>query len=42
MLKKTEEFLRNNYNISENTFEVYRQAIDDIEEQFKDYDEIRE
>lgn len=42
MLKKTEEFLRNNYNISENTFEVYRQAVDDIEEQFKDYDEIRE
>lgn len=42
MLKKTEEFLKNNYNISDKTFEIYRQAISDIEEQFKEYDKIRE
>lgn len=44
MLKKTEEFLRNNYNISENTFEVYRQAIDDsatIKRFFKEENHIR-
>ncbi|WP_160687020.1 methionine gamma-lyase family protein [Clostridium sp. C2-6-12] len=42
MLKKTEEFLIDNYNISQRTFEIYRQALSDIEEQFKEYDEIRE
>ncbi|NME81658.1 methionine gamma-lyase family protein [Clostridium sp. SM-530-WT-3G] len=42
MLKKTEEFLKKNYNISDKTFEIYRQAIDDIAEQFKEYDMIRE
>ncbi|BCZ46619.1 hypothetical protein psyc5s11_26860 [Clostridium gelidum] len=42
MLKKTEEFLINNYNISEKTFEIYRQAISEVEVQFKEYDEIRE
>ena len=40
-VKKTEEFLMKNYNISED-FEIYRQALDDIEDQFKEYDEIRE
>ncbi|MVX63192.1 hypothetical protein GKZ28_05700 [Clostridium chromiireducens] len=42
MLKKTEEFLINNYNINERTFEIYRQALKDTAEQFEDYDEIRE
>lgn len=42
MLKKTEEFLIKNYNISERTFEIYRQALSDTEAQFKEYDEIRE
>ncbi|MFW2490536.1 hypothetical protein D2A34_12020 [Clostridium chromiireducens] len=42
MLKKTEEFLIDNYNISERTFEIYRQALKDTAEQFEDYDEIRE
>lgn len=42
MLKKTEEFLIKNYNISERTFEIYRQALYDTEAQFKEYDEIRE
>lgn len=42
MLKKTEEFLIDNYNISERTFEIYKQALKDTAEQFEDYDEIRE
>jgi cystathionine beta-lyase family protein involved in aluminum resistance len=42
MLKKTEEFLMSNYNISERTFEIYRQALNDISAQFEKYDEIRE
>ena len=29
MLKKTEEFLINNYNISHRTFEIYRKSISD-------------
>ena len=40
MLKKTKEFLINNYNISEKTFKIYRQAIYDTDAQFKEYDEI--
>lgn len=42
MLRKTEEFLINNYNISDETFKIYRQAISDIDETLKEYDEIRE
>lgn len=42
MLNKTEEFLKKQYNISEKTFDIYRQAIKDTESQFKEYDEIRE
>lgn len=42
MLKKTEEFLIKNYNISERTFEIFRHALADTESQFKEYDEIRE
>ena len=42
MLKKTEEFLINHYNINSNTFDIYRQALNDIDEQLKEYDEIRE
>lgn len=42
MLRKTEEFLKGNYAINEKTFEIYRQAICDIEMTLKEYDEIRE
>jgi len=42
MLKKTEEFLIDNYNIGKKTFEIYRQAISDTEAQFKGYDKVRE
>lgn len=42
MLKETKEFLINKYNINDKTFEIYRQAISDTKEQFKEYDEIRE
>lgn len=42
MLRKTEEFLKGNYGINEETFEIYRQAICDIEMTLKEYDEIRE
>ncbi|MFT8349958.1 aminotransferase class I/II-fold pyridoxal phosphate-dependent enzyme [Clostridium saccharoperbutylacetonicum] len=42
MLRKTEEFLINNYKINERTFEIYRQALADTEAQFEEYDDIRE
>lgn len=42
MLKITKDFLIKNYNISDKTFEIYRQAISDTEEVFKEYDETRE
>ncbi|MBW6409537.1 methionine gamma-lyase family protein [Clostridium weizhouense] len=42
MLKKTEEFLINNYNVNEEAFKLYKQAIKDTEEIFIEYDEIRE
>ncbi|MGN0145177.1 MAG: aminotransferase class I/II-fold pyridoxal phosphate-dependent enzyme [Clostridium sp.] len=42
MLKKTEEFLINHYNINSKTFDIYRQALEDIDDQLKEYDKIRE
>lgn len=42
MLRSTEEFLIKNYNISDNALGIYRQALKDIDEDLKIYDEIRE
>lgn len=42
MLNKTKEMMMNTYNIKEKTFELYTQALKDVEESFKMYDEIRE
>lgn len=42
MLKETEELMMKKYNIKLNTFELYKKALQDVEEQFKLYDEIRE
>ena len=42
MLKETEKLMMSTYNIKANTFELYKKAIKDIEEQFMVYDEIRE
>ncbi|GFP75895.1 methionine gamma-lyase family protein [Clostridium fungisolvens] len=42
MFDITKEFLRKSYNISENTFALYEKAIEDVQEQFDMYDEIRE
>lgn len=42
MLKETEKLMMEAYNIKPNVFEVYKQALNDLEEQFKIYDEIRE
>ncbi|WP_195999396.1 methionine gamma-lyase family protein [Clostridium sp. 1001271B_151109_B4] len=42
MLKETEKLMMEAYNIKPNVFEVYKQALNDVEEQFKIYDEIRE
>ena len=42
MLKLTEEFLIKQYKIKDETFKLYNQALKDVEEEFKIYDEIRE
>ena len=42
MLKETEKLMMEAYNIKPSVFEVYKQALNDVEEQFKIYDEIRE
>ncbi|MBN1077682.1 aminotransferase class I/II-fold pyridoxal phosphate-dependent enzyme [Clostridium botulinum] len=42
MLKKTEEFLINNYNVSEEAFKLYKQALKETKDIFEEYDEIRE
>ena len=42
MLRETEKLMMEAYNIKPNVFEVYKQALNDVEEQFKIYDEIRE
>ena len=42
MLKETEKLMMETYNIKPHVFELYKQALNDVEEQFKIYDEIRE
>ena len=42
MLKLTEEFLKFQYKINDETFNLYNKALNDVEDQFKMYDEIRE
>ena len=42
MLKETEKLMMEAYNIKPHVFELYKQAVNDVEEQFKIYDEIRE
>ena len=42
MLKETEKLMMEAYNIKPHVFELYKQALIDVEEQFKIYDEIRE
>ena len=42
MLKETKESLIKNYKFKEKTFELYEEAIKDVEDIFKVYDEIRE
>ena len=42
MLKETEELLIKNYKFKARTFELYEEAIKDVEDIFKTYDEIRE
>lgn len=42
MLNKTKEFLKNNYHISDRAIEIYEQAMNDIHDDLKSYDEIRE
>lgn len=42
MLRETEKLMMESYNIKPHVFEVYKNALKDVEEQFKIYDEIRE
>ena len=42
MINLTENLLVNKYKIKHNVFELYKQALNDIEDQLKVYDEIRE
>lgn len=42
MLKITEDFLINNYKISDRALEIYRQALSDIEKDLQSYDDVRE
>lgn len=42
MLNVTNELLKNIYKINDETLELYHRAINDVEEEFKKYDEIRE
>lgn len=42
MLKETEKLMMEAYSIKPHVFELYKQALNDVEEQFKIYDEIRE
>ncbi len=42
MLNITENMLMTNYKIKGNTFELYKKALEEVQEQFKIYDEIRE
>lgn len=42
MLKETEELMMKIYNIKSNTFELYKKALKDVENEFRSYDQIRE
>ena len=42
MLNITENLLMSKHNIKPAVFDIYKQALNDVEEQFKIYDEIRE
>lgn len=42
MLKQTEDLMMKNLNFKENTFELYKKALKDVEEVFSSYDDIRE
>ena len=42
MLRETEKLMMEAYNIKPHVFELYKQALNDVEDQFKIYDEIRE
>lgn len=42
MINLAEDLLVNKYKIKHNVFELYKQALNDIEDQLKVYDEIRE
>ena len=42
MLKQTVELLKRQYKLKDYAFELYNKALDDVESQFKIYDEIRE
>ena len=42
MINLAEDLLVNKYKIKHNVFELYKQALKDIEDQLKVYDEIRE
>ena len=41
MINLTENLLVNKYKIKHNVFELYKQALNDIEDQLKVYDEIQ-
>ena len=40
MLKETKQFLIENYKISEKAFEIYDNAMEEINETLKEYDKI--
>lgn len=42
MLNTTKELLKKKYGFNDKTFELYDKALNDVQEQFKIYDEIRE
>ncbi|MGG7143236.1 aminotransferase class I/II-fold pyridoxal phosphate-dependent enzyme [Clostridium nigeriense] len=42
MLKQTEDLMMKTLNFKENTFELYKKALKDVEEVFSSYDDIRE
>lgn len=42
MLNNTTELLKKSYGFTDKTFELYEKALNDVQDQFKIYDEIRE
>lgn len=42
MLQVTKDLLKNTYNFTDKTLELYEKALKDVEEEFSKYDEIRE